>query len=177
MIIGFAVYDREGYFKKFACDDIQSASQWAHGEIFNFTLSLAGEDCRSRVATNTITLEEVIDQAESNLRHAFSVVGLLNETESFYSMIETRISYMNMSLEVHPSLIQDGRHSSQGGEKNKTEYERCSNVFVDESFQQQFREKVPIMQSLEYLYQVGVKVNRFQKEELNQCDGQGTVPH
>ena len=115
-----------------------------------------------------MTLEEVVDQAESNLRNSFSVVGLLNETESFYDMIETRISYMNMSLEAHPGLLKGGQHASGKG-KDKEEYERCSNAFEDINFRQRFKAELPILASLEYLYEVGVEVNRFQKEELHQC--------
>jgi hypothetical protein len=48
---------------------------------------------------------------------------------------------------------------------------RCSRVFQNEKFQQQFKEKLPILASLERLYQVGVEVNRFQQEELRQCHG------
>jgi len=165
------------HYKNFVCDDIQSAGRqdkgwdkegWAYGALKNYTLQLCGEDCHSRIDTGAMTLEDAVYQAESNLRNSFSVVGLLNETESFYDMIETRISYMNMSLEVHPAVMEDARHASGHG-KSKTEYARCSKAFIDSAFQQRFREEIPLMVSLEHLYEVGVEVNRFQKEELHQC--------
>ena len=163
---------RHKFWRDSPCDDIESASVkdtgWAFQAAKNYTIYLCGEDCLSRLTTNTMTYEDVVEQAESNLRNAFSVVGLLTETEIFYEMIHKRISYINMTIEVHPGLMDDGQHASgKGG--NRTEYERCSAAFADATFQRRFKEQLPILASLEYLYNVGVEVNRFQKEELHWC--------
>jgi hypothetical protein len=46
---------------------------------------------------------------------------------------------------------------------------QCSNLFGKEDFQERFKEKLPILAALDRLYKVGVEVNRFQQEELKQC--------
>lgn len=84
--------------KNFKCDDIPSAtthhtnltfaqSGWAYQVVIEALFSLCGEDCINRYELNEIDLTEIEQQAESNLRHSFSVVGLLNETDSFYDMV------------------------------------------------------------------------------------------
>jgi hypothetical protein len=92
------------------------------------------------------------------------VVGLLNETDTFYDMVTTRIAYVNVSLNPQ---VKGSRHPSLKTRKSM----RCSRVFQNEKFQQQFKEKLPMLASLERLYQVGVEMNRFQQEELRQCHG------
>ena len=110
-----------------------------------------------------MTLEEIEDQVESNLRHAFSVVGLLNETESFYDMITDRIDYVNMTYNPH---IQGRDHATLPSEENKA----CKKLFgTDEEFRESVRQKVPAFAALERIYHVAIEVNRFQKEELQQC--------
>ena len=66
-------------------------SGWAYKLVIEHLFYLCGEDCINRYETGAITLDEIEDQAEANLRHSFSVVGLLNETNEFYDMITARI--------------------------------------------------------------------------------------
>lgn len=66
-----------------------------------------------------------------------------------------------------PSILKGSQHPSL----KTRESMRCSRVFQNEKFQQQFKEKLPMLASLERLYQVGVEMNRFQQEELRQCHG------
>lgn len=153
-----------------ACDDIKCAHRWANGRAMLYIFYLCGEDCRSRYDTNAITLDEMVDQAEDNLRNSFSVVGLLNETKSFYDMIEKRLSYMNMSQSLPSGLnLGGGTHSSGRNGEKAVEYYRCSDVFKNATFHQRLREELPSVASLERLYRLGVEVNRFQKEELQRC--------
>jgi hypothetical protein len=165
-------WNRE-YRHTVVCDDIRKSSKrgrtfddsgWAYKLCLLHLLYLCGEDCASRYEYGMISLPEMEAQAESNLRQAFSVVGLLNETDAFYDMVTTRIAYVNMSLNPQ---VKGSRHPSL----KTTESMRCSRVFQNEKFQQLFKEKLPILASLERLYQVGVEVNRFQQEELQHCHG------
>ena len=153
-----------------ACDDIKCAHRWVNGRARLYIFYLCGEDCRSRYDTNAITLDEMVDQAEDNLRNSFSVVGLLNETKSFYDMIEKRLSYMNMSQSLPSGLnLGGGTHSSGRNGEKAVEYYRCSDVFKNATFHQRLREELPSVAALERVYRLGVEVNRFQKEELQRC--------
>ena len=153
---------------KFACDDIESATRigptfeesgWAFRMCLEHMLYLCGEDCISRYEYGIMPLEEIETQAESNLRNSFSVVGLLNETDTFYEMLTRRIAYLDMSL--HPQV--------KGKAHRSFASKRCSLIFKNETFQQRLKAELPILESLIRLYQVGVEVNRFQFEELLQC--------
>jgi hypothetical protein len=81
---------------------------------------------------------------------------------SFYDMITTRIHYVNMSLNPH---VTGQRHPSQKG----SEIERCAKVFQQPDFQERSKREIPIVAAVDRLYQLGVQVNRFQQEELRQC--------
>ena len=79
-------------------------------------------------------------------------------------MIDKRIDYVNM---INNSMIKGGKHSSSTGEEKN----RCTELFLNnEDFRERVRTTIPAVVSLERLYHVGVEVNRFQQEELNQCD-------
>jgi hypothetical protein len=85
------------YYKKMKCDDIKQVASYniedfeSSGPIYQTCLSLllqiCGSNCAHRYELGAITLEEIERQAESNLRHGFSVVGLLHETDTFFDML------------------------------------------------------------------------------------------
>jgi hypothetical protein len=135
---------------------------WAYSYCLEYILYLCGEDCLNRYEHGMITLEEMETQAASNLRQSFSVVGLLHETDNFYEMVTSRIQYVNMSL--NPSVT-GAKHASK---KNK-ETTRCSDLYKNATFQEVFKQKLPLLDILDRLYKVGVEVNRFQQKELQQC--------
>jgi len=115
-------------------------------------------------------LESIEAQATSNLRTAFSVVGLLHETDSFYQMVTDRISYVDMFL--HPE-VRGADHSTEPTDENLA----CKKLFAtDEGFRERVRESVPAFAALERVYGVGVEVNRFQKDELDRCKGRAATP-
>jgi hypothetical protein len=167
-------------YRKYKCDDIEAAvhkeTGWARDFCMEYVLYLCGDDCAHRYDHHggyadsdnnehaSKFLEQVERQAETNLRQSFSVVGLLNETGVFLDMVTSRIAYINMSL--NPSVT-GMRHASIRSDESK----RCSNVYQDASFQQDFKLRLPCLASLERLYQVGVKVNQFQRQELEDCSG------
>jgi hypothetical protein len=70
---------------------------WAHRMALVMILYICGEHCLGQLQTGAASLAEVVKQADGNLRHSFAVVGLLNESDTFYEMIDDRVSYMNMS--------------------------------------------------------------------------------
>jgi len=124
---------------------------------------LCGDDCRIRYSNGMMTLEDIEEQVSSNLRNAFSVVGILHEQDSFFDMLTDRIQYVDMAL--HPNMTGD-EHPTRKTKANLM----CRSVYAsDENFREMVREKVPAFATLEHMYLLGVRVNAFQKEELRQC--------
>ena len=138
------------------------AAGWMHRMSLLYLTALCGEDCLNRYHLGASGLEQIEQQAANNLRRSFAVVGLLNETTTFYNMIDARINYVNMSL--NPK-IKGNRHSSKGGD----DAERCRSLYQDPSFQQKLRSKSPAVAALDRLYHLAVQVNRHQLRELEQC--------
>lgn len=161
----------------YTCDDVFNATHldpesialadngWMYQLALEHLYYLCGEDCMNRYEKGLMNLRDIEDQAEANLRHSFSVVGLLNESRSFFDMMTTRIQYVNMSLNRH---VHGDRHSASIW--NIKEYTRCSKLYSkNETFRQTLRDASPFLAALERLYNVGVEVNRFQQKELQQC--------
>lgn len=135
---------------------------WLTEFVRTYLMFLCGEDCAVRYATGRANLDDIERQAEENLRHSFAVVGLLTEMDSFYQMVNARVQYMDTTLNTD---VAGGEHST----KQSGEAERCKKRFKDPEFQQQLLEASPELRALNRLYHVGIEVNRFQKEELQQC--------
>ena len=116
-----------------------------------------------------MSLKDIEMQAESNLRHSFSVVGLTNDMDDFFEMVDRRIKYVNMSNNVRDKELQDEmRHSTQ----KTPEHLRCKEQFEkNQTFQELLQEAIPPLKVMNRLYRVGVEVNAFQKRELEQCTG------
>lgn len=144
------------------CDDMNEARNWAHEYALQYIAYLCGNDCAIRYEQGLISLDELWIQTESNLRHAFSVVGLMDETTTFYEMVSARVAYLNMSLNPH---VQGKRHKA--GRTRETK--RCKRVFASTNFQEEMKREVPSLRVLHHLYEVAVEVNRFQLEELREC--------
>jgi hypothetical protein len=137
---------------------------WIPWAVREYLLPFCGVDCENRWDRGIMTLEEMAIQAESNLKQSFAVVGLLNETNSFYDMVTTRIVYVDMKLNTQ---VMGGGHQSVG--KNQDEADRCKALFVTTKFQEDTIRRHPELKLIERIYQVAVEVNRFQKLELSQC--------
>jgi hypothetical protein len=154
--------------QRILCDDIQTAitapgSSWAYQYCAEYISYLCGDDCLIRLENNMITVHELEAQATSNLRHAFSVIGLFEQGQDrFFQMVSKRIAYVNFSLHPH---VEGARHANVPTRENL----RGKRVFGDPSFQKNFTAALPLLAVLERLYQVGVEVNRFQQEELENC--------
>jgi hypothetical protein len=162
------------------CDDIETATMirppnehdllpgkakgrgWVNRMATSYITYLCGEDCVAREALEVATLEQLERQAANNLRQSITVVGLLNETETFFDMITARVAYVNTSLNAH---VKGSKHSSGSSAESK----RCKAIFQDPSFQAQLREHSPALAALDRLYHVAVEVNRHQLNELRQC--------
>jgi hypothetical protein len=123
---------------------------------------LCGEDCIVRMHTGQMTLEQAELQARHNLQHSFAVVGLLNETETFYEMVTARAAYMNTSLNPE---VTGGMHSTS----TLKEYHRCKEIYEKEEFQQNLLRASPELAVLYRLFHVGLEVNRFQLQEMKSC--------
>lgn len=150
-------------YKPLKCDDLEHAKNWTYGMTLHYIGNICGDDCATRFDQGLMTVPELVIQSESNLRHAFSVVGLLNETETFYDMVSTRVGYLDMRRNPHVR----GKLHASGGDEEKI---RCNKAYRDPSFQSSLKELVPFVAVLEHLYEVAVEVNRFQLEELRTCE-------
>jgi hypothetical protein len=147
-------------------DKVAQQGGWANRYALNYIVYLCGEDCASRYHQGIGNLQQMERQAANNLRHSFAVIGLLEETDTFYDMVTKRVQYVNMSRHPYGADVRGAAlHSSGSG----PEQLRCKEKFADASFQARLKEKSPIVAALDRLYQVGVQVNRFQLEELQSC--------
>jgi hypothetical protein len=136
---------------------------WVEQFCIAHLIKLCGNDCRIRYENGMMNLEEIENQVEDNIRYAFSIVGLLNETESFYNMITDRIQYVNMT---YNSNVQGLDHATEQTDENIA----CKKLFTKNyKFQQYVRDTIPSFAALERIYNVGVEVNRYQKAELKTC--------
>ena len=163
------------------CDDIPTATAmesytdlhdtirpgWVRRMALQYIFYLCGEDCHSRMEVGKATLQEIEAQAAYNLRHSFAVVGLLDDQDTFFEMIHARVDYMDMHLNT-TNITDDGNHKSR---RSKDCYAR----FNDAKFQLDLIDASPELASLTRLYEIGVNVNRFQMEELEQCSGESFV--
>jgi hypothetical protein len=66
-------------------------------------------------------------------------------------------------------LLNPNVTGSTHGSKKGEEMTRCSDLYKNLTFQEVFKEKLPVLDILDRLYKVGVEVNRFQQKELQQC--------
>jgi hypothetical protein len=134
---------------------------WARRMALGYIHQLCGEDCVARTYNGESTLDALTHQAEANLRQGFAVVGLLNETDRFYMMLNRRIDYLNTSLNMnvrhrkHTSVLRDAK--------------RCRKRFSDPEFQTNLIAASPEVAALHHLFGVAVEVNRFQLSELQKC--------
>jgi len=137
---------------------------WANNYAFHYIMSLCGEDCLVRYAHGYATLDDLVRQAEENLRHSFAVVGLLTDTESFYDMISARVAYMsNLTKNAHLSH-EGGQHTTSSGRSLEVK-----KTYADPKFQRRLLDASPEIAALLRLYEVSVEVNRFQLKELSSC--------
>lgn len=168
------------HYEDYKCDDYIAASYhdkqtlkyeeagWAYQRALSYLMYLCGEDCVNRYEVGSISLEEIEQQAEANLRHSFSVVGLLSDTNDYFDMLTTRLQYVNMSK--NPHILPSSHSSVPRPKKLKEEYTRCKYQYEkNETFKALFRQQLPHLQILDRLYNVGVKVNHFQRQELEEC--------
>jgi len=138
---------------------------WASRYAMLYILYLCGEDCAARWEMSSAgyddetLLAQLERQAANNLRRSFAVVGLLQETDTFFDMVTARVQYIDMSI-----------HSDMEGELHDTGTNgyiaQCKETFKDPDFRRKLREACPAMAALERLYDVAVEVNRFQVREL-----------
>jgi hypothetical protein len=136
---------------------------WCEQMAIVFLIKLCGNDCRVRYENGMMNLDDIEAQVASNLRNAFSVVGILHEEESFYDMLTDRIQYVDLRLHKR---VQGGDHAT----KKTLENLECKKLFgTDEGFRESVRQSVPAFAALERMYRLGIAVNKFQKEELRQC--------
>ena len=105
-------------------------------------------------------------QAADNLRTAFAVVGLVNETGAFYQMLSTRVAYLNIGTE---SAKTAPAHSHKSSIILPGPHKQCTAAFKDPEFQRRVVRENSAFAALQRLYHVAVEVNRFQQRELAQC--------
>lgn len=162
-------WDSKVYLRQ-SCEDIHAPSHenptmsWIELYAYQYLVYLCGVDCETRFENKQISLEGMAAQAESNLRNSFSVVGVLHESEDFYKMLEQRVSFLDFKKRIVIDSVT--RHKS----RFTKEKPKCQKLFLEDGpFREQIRAEFPVFRALERVYNVGVQVNRFQKQELEEC--------
>eukprot|EP00814_Leptocylindrus_danicus_P022384 CAMPEP_0116004586 /NCGR_PEP_ID=MMETSP0321-20121206/681_1 /TAXON_ID=163516 /ORGANISM="Leptocylindrus danicus var. danicus, Strain B650" /LENGTH=444 /DNA_ID=CAMNT_0003472897 /DNA_START=380 /DNA_END=1714 /DNA_ORIENTATION=+ len=158
----------------FDCNDLKGAttfdsniekSNWVNKYSLKFIEYVCGEDCTVRFASagqdNTSIIAQIKEQAKANLRHSFTVVGLLNETEAFYDMVTTRVGYIDLTLNL--DVVGLSHTTSEIATKE------CKDLYRNDAFQKKMMDASPALAALVEIYNVGVEVNRYQMKELSQC--------
>jgi len=135
---------------------------WARRMALTYVLYLCGDDCLARLVYNDSqdVFDQIVDQAEYNLRHSFAVVGLLNETDTFVDMIRQRVAYMG-NLTTNADVVHMGRRYP--------EYDHCHEVYHQRPRFRQRLLKTPEIAAMMRLWKVAIEVNAFQQEELTKC--------
>lgn len=141
-------------------DDWIKGAGWMIQDAYLYLFFLCGEDCAARHEKGIATLSQLEAQAASNLRQSFAVVGLLDNTEQFFDMIDARVKYMDFS-----TVNNGNKNPSRGGEEKN----RCKAVYADKTFQNKLKERLPVLASLERLYSIAVEVNKAHVEDLGRC--------
>ena len=136
-------------------------TKWMDDFATEYILKLCGEDCYVRHSLRDESLDSLAFQAEGNLRHGFAVVGLVNETDTFYDMVTKRVGYLNMSL--NPSVTGQMHSTSKKGD-----YAMCQELYAKPEFQKKIMAKHRPVELLKHLFSVAEEVNRFQMKELSQ---------
>ena len=145
-----------------------SGPGWISRMSLGYIMYLCGEDCIVRYAAGTATLKDLELQAEDNLRQAFAVVGILEETDTFYEMLGARVQYIDTSLNPH---VKGHRHSTG----RNAEISHCRDRFQDPSFRTKLLNMSPELRVISRLYEVAKEVNQFQLQELRECSSSGKV--
>ena len=135
---------------------------WVPLFCFEYLSCICGEDCAVRYASGRANWDILEQQAEENLRHSFAVVGILEEIDDFYTMINARVHYMDTAS--HKIAKMEQHSTSTTGEAS-----RCKQRYKDSAFQQELLAASPELRAIHRLYQVGVEVKRFQWQELQEC--------
>lgn len=139
---------------------------WLVSFALTYIMYLCGEECWSRIDHGALhSLEELEVQTTNNLRHAFAVVGTIDDVDTFYKMVSTRMSYMDLSL--NPEQVGKA-HAS----RKTIESARCKAKFADPEFLSELMKRSPEVAMLSRIYHVALEVNRFHLEELRQCGGE-----
>jgi hypothetical protein len=153
--------DEKGQTRRIYCNDLSDIG-YSKQFFLEYLSYLCGDDCEQRLDRGLMTIQQAEIQAANNLRNSFSVVGLLHETDIFFDMVSARIAYVNMSLQS--SDQEEQKHSSVSEDSLL-----CSHIYKTPQFRDRFREVVPLIRTLERLYQLAVHVNREQQKELQEC--------
>jgi len=146
-------------FKNFL--KIRPGPGWANHFALEFILKLCGEDCFVRYIHGTATLLDIERQATDNLLRSFAVVGLQNETSTFFDMVSVRVAYMKN--------VTRNAHLRQEGGDHRTEWHQAKETYKDPAFQRLLLNASPEIAALERLYKIALEVNRFQLKELRDC--------
>lgn len=157
------------------CDNIEELRGWYKTFAMEFIVSICGEDCYVRWTYNILSLSDLMDQAEDNLRQSFAVIGLLNETENFYKMVSRRVYYMDTSRNMPQFRMK--RHKSI----RSPDFMFCKDLCLRSSFQRDVSLASPELRVMIHLCDVTVQIqflcfachfrllSQYQKSSLFHC--------
>jgi hypothetical protein len=135
---------------------------WIRRMSLGHIFYLCGQDCVIRYAAGQASIQDLENQAEGNLRNSFAVVGILEETDTFYEMVSARVGYIDTSLNPH---IRGDKHKRPP----LAALSKCKAKFAVPEHRKWMKDHSPEVAALWRLYQVAMEVNRFHLEELRSC--------
>jgi len=137
--------------------------EWAHGYAIEYMEYLCGEDCAIANQLGLITIDEMEKQAAANLRKSIAVVGLGDDSDGFYDMINKRVQYLN----IRKTTKKEERHVSKSSELRDI----CNAGYKNKTLQDKMIRNSPAIAAMVRLYEIGVEVNQFHRNELDSCSG------
>ena len=78
-------------------------------------------------------------------------------------MLSKRVTYIDTSIKHKIEKLY--RHETSKGE----EKQKCIDIYQQPQFQKQMIDESPALAAIVRLYDVALRVNEFQKQELSQC--------
>lgn len=124
-------------------------------------IRLCGQHCERATHSRAITIDDAIARAQTNLRERFAVVGLTEEMDKFWVMLERRVAYMKGAAAV--ASKQHQVHKGDQGVKT-----RCGRQLASEKGQAALAGS-KCMAQMHALYDTAREVFEHQWAELAAC--------
>lgn len=139
---------------------------WIDKFALEYVIHLCGEDCAGRLAERIATIEELEAQADSNLRQAFAIVGVLDKMQDFNFMFSKRFAYFpDYTQDVDVKYTQGRSHKSPVSKESR----RCKVAYADPQVRRTLAEKSSGLRMLLRIHNTSKVVSQHHHNELSQC--------